>query len=86
MPREKVTLTLDAATMAELRRLVDARSLSAAVQAALEAHVERLRHQAALAEWLDELEVEHGPVPPDAAAWAAGLADAWEATTSPQAS
>ena len=78
MPKEKVTLTLDADALRELRTLVGSRSLSAAVDAALAAHVQRLKHLAAVDEWLAELEREHGPVPVETLEWAARLVDKWQ--------
>lgn len=78
MPKEKVTLTLDSARLAELRALVGSRSLSATVDAALAAHLQRLRHLAAVDEWLAEMEGEHGPVPQETLEWAARAVDAWE--------
>lgn len=79
MPREKVTLTLDADRLKELRALVGARSLSGAVDSAVLAYLARLRHLAAVDEWLLELEREHGPVPPETLEWAAKLVDEWAA-------
>ncbi|MDQ3757885.1 MAG: CopG family transcriptional regulator [Actinomycetota bacterium] len=79
MAKEKVTLTLDAARLAELRTTVGARSLSAAVDNAVAAYLSRLRHLAAVDEWLSELERDHGPVPPETLEWAAQLMDEWEA-------
>jgi len=78
MPKEKVTLTLEAANVEELRALVGARSLSATVDAAVASYLSRLRHLAALDEWLVELEREHGPIPPDTLEWAARLVERWE--------
>ena len=78
MPREKTTLTLDAYNLRELRQLVGARSLSAAVDSAVLAYLGRLRHLAAVDEWLVELERAHGPVPRETLEWAAKLADEWE--------
>lgn len=80
MPKEKVTLTLDAGRLGELRDLVGSRSLSAAVDAAVAAYVARLQHLAAVDEWLLELEREHGPVPAETLEWAARLVGDWEAT------
>lgn len=79
MAKEKVTLTLDATVMAELRRLVGARSLSATVDAAIEAYVQRLRHLDAVDEWLAELERAHGPAPVETLEWAARVVDEWDA-------
>jgi hypothetical protein len=80
MSKEKVTLTLDASRLAELRTLLGSRSLSAAVDTAVAAYLDRLRHFAAVDEWLLELEREHGPVPAETLEWAARLVDDWEAT------
>ena len=76
--KEKVTLTLDAAALQELRSLVGQRSLSAGVDAAVGAYVARLRHLAAIDEWLAELELEHGPVPPETLEWAHQLVADWD--------
>ena len=81
MAREKVTLTLDAGRLAELRERVGARSLSAAVDNAVRAYLDRLRHLAAVDEWLVELEREHGPVPPETLEWAAQLVEEWGSRT-----
>lgn len=78
MAKEKVTLTLDADALRELRELVGSRSLSAAMDDALTAHVQRLRHLAAVDEWLAELEREHGPVPVETLEWAARIVDEWQ--------
>jgi predicted transcriptional regulator len=80
MAKEKVTLTLDADRVAELRALVGPRSLSAAVDSAVSAYVERLRHLAAVDEWLAELEREHGPVPVETLEWAARIVESWDST------
>lgn len=80
MAKEKVTLTLDAERLAELRALVGGRSLSATVDAALAAHLVHLRHLAAMDDWLAELDREHGPVPAETLEWAARLIDAWQDT------
>lgn len=78
MAKEKVTLTLDAENLAALRALVGSRSLSAAVDAAIVERLARLRHLAAVDEWLAELDAEYGPVPPETLEWAARLVDEWE--------
>lgn len=78
MPREKVTLTLQSDRLQELRELVGARSLSAAVDSAVQAYLDRLRHLHAVDDWLVELEREHGPLPPETLEWAARLVDEWE--------
>lgn len=78
MTKKKVTLTLDADRLAELRAVVGTRNLSKAVDSAVEAYLGRLRHLTAVDEWLVELECEHGPVAPEARDWAATLVDQWE--------
>ncbi|MBA2695586.1 MAG: hypothetical protein H0U62_07015 [Actinobacteria bacterium] len=45
--------------------------MSAAVDAALAAYLDKLRHLAAVDEWLAELDREHGPVPVETPEWAA---------------
>jgi hypothetical protein len=77
MPKEKVTLTLDAANLAALRSLVGARSLSATVDAAIAAHLSRVKHFAAVDQWLEGAVTDHGPVPPETIGWAARLIDEW---------
>lgn len=77
MPKEKVTLTLDGKQLAELRTLIGARSLSAAVDSAVSASLARLRHLNAVDEWLAELEREHGSLPQETLEWAARLVDEW---------
>jgi hypothetical protein len=83
MSKGKVTLTLDADRLEELRVLVGARSLSAAVDSAVLAYLTRLRHLAAVDNWLLELEREHGPVAPETLEWAAKLVDEWAADGGP---
>jgi hypothetical protein len=78
MAKEKVTLTLDTERLQELRGLVGARSLSAAVDDAVGAHVIRLRHLTAIDEWLAELERAHGPIPPETLEWAAQIVERWD--------
>jgi hypothetical protein len=78
MAKEKITLTLDAADLQELREIVGARSLSAAVDSAVRAYLARLRHLAAVDEWLAELEREHGPIPPETLEWAAQIVERWD--------
>lgn len=80
MTREKVTLTLDSDHLEELRAVVGARSLSAAVDSAVRAYLARLRHLTAVDDWLAELEREHGPIPSETLDWAASLVDEWEAS------
>jgi hypothetical protein len=79
MSKEKVTLTLDADQLEELRRTVGARSLSAAVDSAVAAYLTRLRHLAEVDQWLVELERLHGPVPNETLEWAAQLVEQWDA-------
>ncbi len=79
MAKEKVTLTLDSAQLAELRSLVDARSLSATVDQAVGSYLSRLRHLHAVDGWLAEMEAEHGPVEPETLEWAAHVVDGWVA-------
>jgi hypothetical protein len=81
MAREKVTLTLDSDYLRALRDLVGARSLSAAVDNAILAYLSRLRHFAAVDEWLLEMEREHGPVPPQTLEWASRLVGEWTSPT-----
>ena len=80
MPKEKITVTLDSGRLAELRVQVGSRSVSAAIDTALAAYLDRLRHGAAVDEWLAELERDHGPVPVETLEWAARLVDDWEAS------
>jgi hypothetical protein len=79
MPKEKVTLTLDASQLDELRNLVGARSLSASVDTAISAYLAKSRHLAAVDDWLSELERAHGPIPTETLEWAAALIDRWDA-------
>lgn len=79
MAKEKVTLTLDAAQLEELRTIAGARSLSAAVDNAVAAYLAKWRHLAAVDDWLTELEREHGPVPAETLEWAAQLVERWDA-------
>ncbi|MHB1444258.1 MAG: CopG family transcriptional regulator [Acidimicrobiales bacterium] len=78
MAKEKVTLTLDATQLEELRRLAGARSLSAAVDGAVSAYLAKWRHLAAVDDWLTELEREHGPIPAETLEWAAQAVERWE--------
>lgn len=77
MLKQKVTLTLDSDNLAALRSLVGSRSLSASIDRAIAAHVLRMKHLAAVDEWLEELEQSHGPVPPETLEWAGKLVDDW---------
>lgn len=79
MAKEKVTLTLDAGNLADLRALVGARSLSAAVDAAVAERLAELVHQAGVDGWLAEVDQAHGPVPPETLEWAAVLVEDWDA-------
>ena len=79
MPRrQKVTLSLSVDELEELRELAGARSLSAAVDRAVAAELDRLRHLTAVDNWLAELERAHGPVPSQTLDWAARLVNEWE--------
>jgi hypothetical protein len=80
--KQKVTLTLDAEQLEELRGLVGARSLSAAVDNAVAAYLVRMRHLSAVDEWLADLEREHGPVRAETLEWAAQLVEQWDANRS----
>ena len=82
MTKEKVTLTLDSATLGALRKLVGARSLSAEVQRAVAERVAKLQHLAAVDDWLRELDAVHGPVPTETLDWAAKQVDQWAAAQS----
>jgi len=82
MSRTKVTLTLDAERLNELRDIVGARSLSAAVDSAVVSYLARLHHLAAVDDWLAELERTHGPVPTETLDWAAQLVEDWWRTQS----
>lgn len=77
MPKEKVTLTLDSSNLTALRTLVGSKSLSATIDHAIASHVSRMKHLAAVDEWLQELESEHGPIPPQTLEWAGQLVDEW---------
>ena len=77
MAKEKVTLTLDADSLRHLRTAVGSRSLSAAVDSAVRAYVDRMRHLAAVDEWLAEMERQHGPVPAETLEWAARAVEGW---------
>ncbi|MGH3882455.1 MAG: hypothetical protein ACRDRY_04485 [Pseudonocardiaceae bacterium] len=85
MAKEKVTLTLDAERLAALRTQVGSRSLSATVDAAIAAYLDRLVHLAAVDDWLAELQAEHGPVPMETLEWAARLIDDWQSNANPTA-
>jgi hypothetical protein len=59
--KTKLSVTLDADVVDELRQRVGPRGLSAAVNHAVVAEVARLRRSAALDRWLAELETSDGP-------------------------
>jgi hypothetical protein len=59
---------------------VGGRSLSAAVDKAVQFYLDRLAHFAAVDEWLREMEREDGPVPVETLEWASQAIDDWEAT------
>ena len=82
MAKEKVTLTLDAAKLHELRALVGARSLSASINDAIGAYVQHKRQLGAIDAWLAEMERQHGPVPVETLEWAARLVDQWDTSRS----
>ena len=86
MAKEKVTLTVDVEQLAELRRLVGARSMSSAVEQALAEYLAKVRHFAAVDEWLAEMEREHGPIPQERVDWAAQVFRDWETDRRPQRS
>jgi hypothetical protein len=81
MAKEKVTLTLDSGNLAALRSLVGARSLSASIDRAIAAHVAHMKHLAAVDDLLEELEREHGPIPPSTLEWAGRLVEDWAKRT-----
>ena len=62
----KLSVTLDAHPVRDLRRRVGARGVSAAVNQALHHELARLDRDDALDAWLAELDVEDGPIPADA--------------------
>jgi hypothetical protein len=84
MAKDKVTLTLNTEQLQELRLLVGSRSLSAAVDDAVAAYLGRLRHLAAVDDWLAEMERAHGPIPAETLEWAAQIVDQWATTRSPK--
>ncbi|MGH3939477.1 MAG: hypothetical protein ACRDTG_12760 [Pseudonocardiaceae bacterium] len=75
MGKEKVTLTLDAERLAELRAQVGTRSLSAGVDAAIAAYLDRLTHQLAVDEWLAQMQASSAPAPTGTWDWATRLTD-----------
>lgn len=78
MAKEKITLTLNTEQLQALRELVGARSLSAAVDDAVAMYLGRIRHLAAVDDWLAELARTHGPVPAETLEWAAQIVERWE--------
>jgi hypothetical protein len=78
MAKKKVTLSLDTENLGALRALVGARGMSATVDAAVSAHLQRIRHLRAVDEWLAEMERGHGPVPVETLDWAAHVVDEWQ--------
>jgi hypothetical protein len=82
MAKGKVTLSLDTDSLQELREIVGARSLSAAVDDAVGVLVARLRHLAAVDKQLAELERAYGPTPPETLEWAAQIVERWESAGS----
>jgi hypothetical protein len=77
MSKEKVTLTLDAEKLAELRAIVGSRSLSSTVEAAITAELERRKHLVAVDEWLAELDAKYGAPPRETLEWAARVVEQW---------
>jgi Post-segregation antitoxin CcdA len=68
MAKRKITVTVEESTLDQAQAL-GVRNLSSVVDAALEAHVERLARRAALGDLLDAWDHQLGPVPePDLAA------------------
>jgi antitoxin CcdA len=60
LPKRKVSVSLDEDLVAELER--EEQGLSAQVNAAVRAELERRRRHRLLVELLDQLDAEHGPV------------------------
>jgi post-segregation antitoxin (ccd killing protein) len=60
LAKRKVSLTLDEDLVAEMER--EDQGLSAQVNAAVRAELERRRRHRLLTELLDQLDAEHGPV------------------------
>lgn len=79
-----MTLTLDAGNVAELRTMVGPRGLSAVIDDAIAAHLQRLRHLAAVDEWLGEMEATHGPIPVETLQWAAQTIEDWNSGNQPK--
>lgn len=72
-----MTLTLDAELLADFRRLVGSRSLSAEVERAVAERMAKLKHLAAVDDLLRELDEAHGPIPADTLDWAAKEVAEW---------
>jgi Arc/MetJ-type ribon-helix-helix transcriptional regulator len=78
MSKEKITVTLDSESLRQLRETVGARSISESIDAAVRAHLARLRHRKAVDAWLAEMDREHGPVPTQTLEWAARIIGGWQ--------
>lgn len=74
MAKRKITVTVDEDVVEQVK-LLGAESLSAVVNDALAAHIERLARRAALRELLESWEEQFGPVPEADAAAAGGAFD-----------
>lgn len=79
MAKRKITVTVDEG-LVEQAHLLGVASLSAVVNEALAAHVERLARRAALRQLLDNWERELGPVSEAAAAEARAVFDELDGT------
>ena len=84
MAKEKVTLTLDTATLTAFRKLVGNRSLSAEVERAVTERMAKLQHLAAVDDLLRELDEAHGPIPADTLDWAAKEVAEWASPVQPK--
>ena len=60
LPKRKVSVSLDEDLVEELER--EDEGLSAQINSAVRAELERRRRNRLLAEWLDRFDAEHGPV------------------------
>lgn len=81
MGKAKVTMTLDAETLAALRRLVGPRGLSAAVNDAITDHVQKLAQFAKIDKALAQRNAKYGPIPQAALDWAEKVWVDFEAET-----
>jgi hypothetical protein len=81
MGKEKVTMTLDAETLAALRRLVGPRGLSAAVNEAITDHIKKLAQFAKIDRALAQRNATYGPIPQEALDWAEKVWVDFEAET-----